>query len=337
MPRISVGMPVRNGENFVRIALDSVLSQTFRDFELIISDNDSQDQTAAICRAYADRDSRVRYYRQDTVLPPAANHNFVLRQAKGELFKWACHDDVCDPEFLSKCVGVLDADPGAVLAYPGSIIIDDSGNELRKYSYPLRTNENAPAVRFGSLLRADHRRFTAFEIYGLMRMQALRQIREMGNYVTADRVVLVRMALLGRFAEVPHVLFFSREHGNRSVRTLPGSIAAGRVWLRRVIGVGPLPPLEWWDSSKAGCVNFPEWRLIREYLQVIREAPVRLGVKVQCLAEVARWVVGDIPKLGRDVIIAAEQLLTPSRGIRSSPTKNFSPGVSGNAKSTPNR
>ncbi len=324
-------MPVRNGDNFVRFALESVLNQTFDDFELIISDNASQDQTAAICREYANRDRRVRYYRQETMLPPAANHNFVLRQASGEFFKWACHDDACGPEFLSKCIAVMDADPGAVLVFPHTTIIDDSGNELKKYSYLPRTQDRRAPVRFGSLLRVDHRVYGAFEIYGLMRMQLLRQIREMGDYVSADRVVLTRLALEGRFVQIPDFLFFSREHRKRSVRTLPGRMAAGRAWLRRVIGVGPLPPLEWWDASKAGRINFPEWRLIREYLQVIREASVGFGVKVRCLAQVAWWFVGDVPRLGRDLIIAAEQFLTPQR-----PNAARTEGHAAGLPSTPN-
>ena len=77
MPLISVGMPVYNGEAYLRDALDSLLSQTFRDFELIISDNASLDTTEAICREYAGSDSRIRYIRQTENLGAAANFQFV--------------------------------------------------------------------------------------------------------------------------------------------------------------------------------------------------------------------------------------------------------------------
>jgi hypothetical protein len=132
----------------------------------------------------------------------------------------------------------------------------------------------------------------------------------MGSYVSADRVLLTRLALLGRFVHLSDYLFFSREHGNRSVRTLPAGIDANRKWLRRILGVGALPPLEWWDPTKAGRINFPEWRLIREYCASIDGVPLTSHEKVSCAIETVRWLTSDIPKLARDLLIAGERLLT---------------------------
>ena len=307
MPRISVGLPVRNGAAYLQEALDAILTQTYQDFELIISDNGSKDRTAEICQDAARGDRRIRYFRQNTVLPPAENHNFVMHRAKAEFFKWNCHDDTCGPQFLQRCLEALQADTGAVLAYPQATIIDTESREVEPYSFPLRTADPRPSVRFGSLLRADHRRFAGFEIYGLMRRRALAAVPDMGNYVSADRVLLARLALQGRFLEVPDRLFFSREHDKRSVRTLPVGISPDRRWLRRIIGVGALPPLEWWDPSKARRINFPEWRLIREYRASVRTAPLTAGEKAACSLEVLRWFASDIPKLGRDVLISVER------------------------------
>lgn len=307
MPRISVGLPVRNGEAYLQEAIDAILAQTYQDFELIISDNGSKDRTAEICQDAARVDRRIRYFRQSTVLPPAENHNFVLHRAKAEFFKWNCHDDACAPRFLERCLEALQADTAAVLASPQATIIDTESREVEEYSYPLRTADPRPRVRFGSVLRADHRRFAGFEIYGLMRRRALAAVPDMGNYVSADRVLLARLALQGRFLEIPDRLFFSREHDKRSVRTLPAGISAERRWLRRMIGVGALPPLEWWDPSKAGRVNFPEWRLIREYQASVRMAPLSTVEKAGCAMEVVHWFASDIPKLVRDVLISAER------------------------------
>ena len=94
LPRVSIGMPVFNGDKFIREALDSLLAQTFTDFELIISDNASTDRTEAICREYAERDKRIRYVRQAENLGPAANFRFVLDEAVGEYFMWAAADDL---------------------------------------------------------------------------------------------------------------------------------------------------------------------------------------------------------------------------------------------------
>lgn len=93
VPQVSIGMPVYNGAKFIREALDSLLVQTFTDFELIISDNTSTDETEAICREYAAKDERIRYVRQAKNLGPVANFKFVLDEAVGDYFMWAAHDD----------------------------------------------------------------------------------------------------------------------------------------------------------------------------------------------------------------------------------------------------
>ncbi|MDR7898959.1 glycosyltransferase family 2 protein [Thermosynechococcus sp. JY1334] len=100
IPKVSIGMPVYNGEKFIRDALDSLLAQTFTDFELIISDNASTDQTEAICREYAAKDKRIRYVRQAQNLGAAANFKYVLDEARGEYFMGAAADDKWDPRWI---------------------------------------------------------------------------------------------------------------------------------------------------------------------------------------------------------------------------------------------
>ena len=101
-PKVSIGMPVYNGEHFIREALDSLLAQTFTDFELIISDNASTDDTEEICQNYASKDSRIRYIRQSKNLGASCNFEFVLDEAVGEYFMWAAHDDKWDKEWIEK-------------------------------------------------------------------------------------------------------------------------------------------------------------------------------------------------------------------------------------------
>ena len=103
-PKVSIGLPVYNGERYLREALDSILGQTFRDFELIICDNASTDETAAICADYAARDPRIRYHRQTHNIGATANFNHTFELARGAYFKWAAHDDVLAPTWLEKCV-----------------------------------------------------------------------------------------------------------------------------------------------------------------------------------------------------------------------------------------
>ena len=107
-PRLSIGLPVYNGERYLGEALEALLGQTFEDFELIVSDNASTDETARICCSYQKRDRRIRYFRQPKNIGLAPNHNFVLGQARGELYKSAHHDDLCARDLLQRCVDALE-------------------------------------------------------------------------------------------------------------------------------------------------------------------------------------------------------------------------------------
>jgi glycosyltransferase involved in cell wall biosynthesis len=110
-PSISIGLPVYNGERDIRNALDSIIGQTYEDFELVISDNASTDDTARICKEYAERDPRVKYFRQPTNIGGTPNFRFVLLQARGEYFVWAGADDVKSPDFLAENLAFLQSRP----------------------------------------------------------------------------------------------------------------------------------------------------------------------------------------------------------------------------------
>ena len=120
-PKVSIGMPVYNGEKYIREALDSLLAQTFTDFELIISDNASTDGTEAICREYAARDPRIRYVRQSENRGPTANFHFVLDEAVGEYFMWAAYDDLWGNHFLAQALGRMNS-PDVGFAFPTFVL-----------------------------------------------------------------------------------------------------------------------------------------------------------------------------------------------------------------------
>src|SRR6516225_12321661 len=118
-PKVSIGLPVFNGEQYLAAALDSILRQDYEDFELIISDNASEDGTAAICREAAELDRRVRYSRVEINCGAAPNFRRVFQLAKGAYFKWAADDDICLPGFLRRCVETIERAPSSVvLVYP---------------------------------------------------------------------------------------------------------------------------------------------------------------------------------------------------------------------------
>jgi glycosyltransferase involved in cell wall biosynthesis len=148
LPRLSIGLPVYNGERYLRFTLDSLVNQTFRDFELIISDNASTDGTKAICQEYAARDPRIRYYRNHENIGAAKNFNLVFQMARGELFKWAASDDVLSPDFLEQCINWLDCHPEVILSYSKVDRINSSGELEGTYDYAMRVNANRPAPAF---------------------------------------------------------------------------------------------------------------------------------------------------------------------------------------------
>ena len=119
VPRVSIGLPVYNGENYMAAAIDSLLAQTFTDFELIISDNASTDATEQICRDYAHRDGRIRYYREEVNRGAAWNFTHTFELARGEYFKWHAHDDLCARPCWSAASRCLMTTPPPCCAMPG--------------------------------------------------------------------------------------------------------------------------------------------------------------------------------------------------------------------------
>lgn len=123
---ISIGLPVYNGEFFIEQSLNHILSQTKSNFELIISDNASTDNTSKICQKFAKSDNRIHYFRQEKTIGPMKNFNFVLKKAKSKYFAWTAVDDYILPTFLEKNVKELESDENLIgsTLYSGIIIIN---------------------------------------------------------------------------------------------------------------------------------------------------------------------------------------------------------------------
>ena len=122
LPEVSIGLPVYNGELFLKKALDSLLNQTYSNFELIISDNNSTDSTQKICEEYAKNDKRICYICQEKNIGAFSNFSFVLSKAQGKYFMWAAVDDYWDDNFLQKNLDILQQNPiyGERNAYTGN-------------------------------------------------------------------------------------------------------------------------------------------------------------------------------------------------------------------------
>ncbi len=205
--RLSIGLPVFNGARHLATAIESLLAQTYRDFELIIVDNASTDSTSDICAAYARRDARVRYHRNSANIGAAANWYLTLDLSSGHYFKWAADDDEYNPQFLQRCIDVLDRDPNVVLCYARAQTIDDAGARGGRVEFRSDTASPSPSERLASCLSADH---LCIQLYGVIRTEVLRGTTRYSGYIGEDRNVLAEICLRGRVAEISEYLFLHR-------------------------------------------------------------------------------------------------------------------------------
>ena len=272
-PRLSIGLPVFNGEDYLEEGLEALLGQTYEDFELIISDNASTDSTPKICRAYQERDSRIRYIRQTTNIGMAPNHNFVIQQARGELFKSASHDDLYARDLLERCIWALDDDPAAVLAHSRSALIDGAGSVFHLVDYPVVTSSPRAPDRFRSML------FDGWgdDEGGVVRLDVLRRTALHGSYHFADRTFTAELGLHGSFFIIPEPLYFRRCH--------PGQAGKRRDVRERCA---------LFDPRRANRLRHPAVRLYGEYLwslvRAIRTAPLSRAERRECYEILARWI-----------------------------------------------
>jgi glycosyltransferase involved in cell wall biosynthesis len=214
-PRVSLALPVYNGEKFIAEALRSILVQDYADFELIITDNASTDRTETICRKFAAADGRIRYFRNERNFGAGPNYNKGFYLASGDYFKWCACDDGISPNFLSACVSVLDARQDAVLVYAVTQSIDHEGRliPLVGWNRPGLEQET-PALRFRDVVEVKG---TCFELFGVFRRSALQKSMLQPMYYGADQGLLAEMSLFGKFVCVPGITFYNREHPARSI------------------------------------------------------------------------------------------------------------------------
>jgi len=262
-------LPVYNGERFLGFALDSLLEQDYADFELIISDNASEDGTGAICRRYAERDQRIRYIRAQANQGATRNFRTVFEEARGKYFKWAYHDDVCLPGFLRRCVEVLEQAPLSVaLVAPRTEIIDAKGERVSKLTAErMDIRSPRPHQRLADVLRTVQ---WAPAQCGLFRTATLRKTRLIEPFFASDYVLLAEVALLGEIWEIPEILFQRRFH--------PGiSTEANK---------SPTALLSWFDPASPRKKNLlsPRMRLGAEYVRSISRLRLPLADRVRCYA-----------------------------------------------------
>jgi len=283
-PRLSIGLPVYNGENYLAESIAALLGQTYEDFELIISDNASTDSTPAIISSFGRQDARIRYIRQPHNIGLNPNHNFVISQARGELFKMASHDDLYARDLLKRCIDALDAHPEVVLAHCHEAMIDNTGTITRALQYSVAADSPRAPERLRSLLFDGWDDYT----YGVMRTSVLRRTQLHGSHHFADRSINTELALHGPFYLVPEALYFRRDHPER---TSPYTVRSRCAYL---------------DPRRSSRLRHPVVRLYGEYLwsyvAAIWKAPLSPQDRRECYGLLARWMAGRAAPVARRTV-----------------------------------
>lgn len=213
MSRVSIGIPVYNCESYIQQSVESMLEQTYGDFELVIADNASTDRTEEICRSLVEKDNRVRYVRNEHNLGGPGNFRHVFSLCKGEYHKWTTADDYCAPTVLEKCVEVLDREPDVVVCYPKTTFIKEHGEFIEEYDDDFHLLEDSPSARFIRILDAVA---YCHAHLGVIRRAAMERTNLIGDELSSDFRFLAEISLYGKFYVVPEHLFFRRFHETSS-------------------------------------------------------------------------------------------------------------------------
>jgi glycosyltransferase involved in cell wall biosynthesis len=293
-PRLSIGIPVYNGENFLGELLTSLRDQTFNDFEIVICDNASTDGTEKICKEYAALDSRIRYHRNETNIGANRNFNKVFQLSTAPLFKWSAHDDLYEPTYLEGCVKILDENPDIIGAHSAPLYVnawrqafvfdpgtglysDPETGQLKIADNPITGGERRFAfVRFMNVL---FNTVYCHEIFGVFRRSVLERSRLFSSdFYGADKTLLLEVILFGRYLNIKERLYIKRYHKNMSA-------ALGGDEVKK------------WVNPESGSYS-RRLRLFLSYLTTPISKPIGFFSKLICFALVCAYGFMFLPIVG---------------------------------------
>lgn len=274
--RLVIGMPVYNGADLVGETIESILNQSFSDFRLLISDNGSTDNTGEICREYARKDSRIVYFRQKENLGVSGNFNYVFQPNGADYFKWAAHDDILKPDYLRRCIELLDADPSLAMAHCPTSRIDNRGNWLGMYE-DLGMASPRISERFWRVLWTVN----IYEIFGVMRASVVSNTKPVDKFFGAERNRLAEILLQGNIGYLNESLFSRRDHD--------GSQTAIHIEAKEKNNYSAL------QSAQAPKAKMSSKQVaaakIKAYFQAIYSYPMPLSERIACTTALAEWSV----------------------------------------------
>lgn len=238
-PKVSIGMPVYNGEKYIREAVNSLLSQNFVDFELIISDNASTDKTQEICEQYVIRDPRVIYIRQPINIGAISNFSFVRDQARGEYFMWAAADDIWDVNWLSKLYSLIVTKEKSIAVFGQVKPINSDSIEIKHIALGLRYKFSGFRwFRRLFFYLNDESAGKANLFYSLYRTELLKDVNLKDH--SYDYSIIYDLLFKINYLSVKDVFFYKRDH-SEAIGSFQKSEKNKIQWLIRQIF--PLPKL----------------------------------------------------------------------------------------------
>ncbi|NNC11883.1 glycosyltransferase family 2 protein [Planctomonas sp. JC2975] len=286
VPRVSVGVPVYNGEEYLETALRALQKQTLREFEVIISDNASTDGSRAIAERFAVEDERFHVIGSMKNEGIPRNFNATLESAAAPLFMWNAADDFARPEHLEACCAVLDAHPEAWIAFSRIDAIDAEGRFLNS-----RDDENLDFGGLDASGRVDL--FLRRQVYqvigfgGVIRTDRLREYGGLPPFYGGDIVLGLGLAIKAPWIQVPRALYVRRMHEGQFGKSQGGDIAT---------------QIRHYDPSIRREYAFPQWYLNGRLIAEAAAATIPLSERLRAVASVLRrWTIPNWRFLPFDV------------------------------------
>lgn len=272
-PLLSFGVPVRNTAFTVARTLDSILAQDCPDFEIVVCDNHSDDETPDICAEYAERDKRVRFVQNEANIGLLNNFKKVFELSVGKYFRWLGGHDWIDPTYASQCVRELEAHPEAIGVTTYQTYVSQDGTEQYAAYVGERLDSDLAYRRFIRMLwffTADYRFIDP--MYSLLRRDALLRTRRNFNVPLQDFVLSAELSLLGPIRHIPQRL-------------------AHRRWDLRELNAN-CPKLRYQDLSPEcpGQLNPTITRILRQFGAVLRTVNLPPRQKFRCWLAIMRFI-----------------------------------------------
>jgi glycosyltransferase involved in cell wall biosynthesis len=292
--KVGIALPVYNAERYLAVAIESHLSQSYSDFELVISDNASTDGTRDICERFARLDNRIKYLRHDINRGLSWNHVTAFDACTSPYFRWAAADDIPGDGLVAEMVRILDQDPATALCVPHTINIDEHGNRSDELPRTLELGDSDAYSRIRAVLT---RSYQMVFLQGLMRRDVLLTTSRRWNYYGWDFILLAECALRGKVSLTKDTYLLRRLHEGQ----------ASRVQREVTKSVNPVEP----TFRSVGI--FPHWRWQLERLRAVCAAPLSTGEKAKCAKLILRHTWWVRSALWQDLSLAVRNIVPGSR------------------------